>query len=180
MEPQETREGKLIAKFRKKIKTRKGTPFLDVAGGIFTPTTRKKVLGIVKQPEPRVSRNQFWYKMRNQVERALLDLQLFIEVAGKNNVNQVITQETLKPIVEALLFPYSMDGDLKPDLNRAEIAQLFIETGFSYLKSMKPENITLTHKDTIERAIDLSRYLVEMFKPEGKRRYSSYERVKKL
>jgi len=57
-------------------------------------------------------------------------------VAGKNNVNQVITQEAFEPVVEALLWhPVVQRAD--PDFKRAEIAQLFIRVGFNYLASMK-------------------------------------------
>jgi len=162
METQAKKEQKLTAKL-KKIKTRSGTPLLAMGGGIFRPTTRKKVLGIVKRPEPGMSTNQFWYRRRNEVERALLDLQLFIKVAGKNNINQVLTKEALRPVFEALLWHPVVERD-EPDLNRAEIAQLLIETGFSYLLSMKRDSIPSSSRRTIREAIDASNYLVLSFK----------------
>lgn len=134
-------------------------------GGIFTPKTRKGLLGILGQAGRARTRNQFWYKVRNRVRTALTDLQLFIEVTGKNNVNQVVTQETLAPVVKALLS--FKEG---PDLKRAEIARLFIRTGFNYLKS-KEKDITLSHHRTTEEALDLTDFLVESFKPESKRQY---------
>lgn len=169
MEARNRKKQKLIDKFKKQIKTRRGTPFLHMGGGIFTSNTRKKVLGIRKQPEPGINTNQFWYRRRNDVETALLDLQLFIEVAGKKNVNPVVNQETLKPIVEALLWHPVVDHD-EPDLKRAEIAQLFIEAGFNYLGSMK--SIPRSIRSTIDDAVDLSGYLVKSFKPESERRYT--------
>lgn len=157
MKKEGTIKEKTIVKFRQ-IKTKSGTPFLYMRGGIFTPNTRKKVLGIMKQPEPGMSTNQFWYKRRNDVERALIDLRLFIEVAGKDNVNQIITQESLRPIVEALLW-HPVVHHAAPDLNLAEIAQLLIEVGFSYLRGIG-HNVPLSSQRTIEEAIDLSNYLV--------------------
>lgn len=161
MEKENARRKKVIAKF-KKITTKNGTLFPAMGGGIFTPTTRKKVLGIMKQPEPGVSKNQFWEDRRNSVERALIDLRLFVEVAGKNNINQVITQENLKPIVEALLW-YPLVAQAEPDLNLARIAQLFVDYGFAYLRGMMGHTrygIPRSSQRTIEEAIDLSNYLV--------------------
>jgi len=139
-----------------------GKHILEMDSGIFRTETRKKILGIKKQPEPGLDRNQFWYKRRKQVERALIDLTLFIEVSGKKNVNQVITQESLRPVVSALLWHPIVDR-VDPDVNLAEIAQLLIESGFSYLREMfraTDRHLPLSSQRTIEEAVDLSKYLV--------------------
>lgn len=85
-------------------------------------------------------------------------------------MNQVITTETLKPVVEALLW-HPVVARAEPDLTRAEIAQLFIRVGFDYLSSMRPSDMTKAHQDTVNQASDLSNWLVDRFKPEGERRY---------
>lgn len=160
MELNNRKSEKLIAKFKPHIKRR---------GGIFTTKTRERLLGIRGQAGRDRTKYDFWYDMRNYVKTALVDLQLFIEVADRGNLHQVITYETLKPLVETLLWHPVVDH-AEPDLKRAEIAQLFIQAGFNYLRSMK--GITLSHGRTIEEAVDLSRYLVESFKPESERRYT--------
>lgn len=111
--------------------------------------------------------------MKESVKTALIDLELFIEVSDKKDVDQVITQETLKPVVEALLW-YPLIKPDKPDMKRAEIAQLFIQVGFNYLSAMKPASMTSSHHRTKDDAIDLSYFLVDAFKPENERRYTGY------
>lgn len=52
---------------------------------------------------------------------------------------------------------------LVPDLNRAKIAQLLIEEGLRYLRSLfikSKQDIPLSSQKTIEEAIDLIKYLV--------------------
>ena len=140
-------------------------------GGIFRNTTREKIITKEGISGRDIKRDQFWYKQRENVKTALIDLQLFIEEAGHNNVNQVVKDETLKPIVAAILkSPYPHD----PDLKKAEIARLFILAGFNYLALVNRDNVTLSHKRTIDEAIDLSDYLVESLKPKSERRYPSY------
>lgn len=117
----------------------------------------------MKQPEPGVSKNQFWEDRRNAVERALIDLRLFVEVAGRKNVNQVITRDSLKPIVEVLLW-YPIVDRTEPNVNLAEIAQMLIEEGFGYLRGMfqfgSEHSISSSMQRTIADAIDGSKHLV--------------------
>jgi hypothetical protein len=85
-------------------------------------------------------------------------------MAEEKNINQVIKKETMEPIVNAL-FSFRLSNSTKmlervnPDPIMAEVAQLFVETGFNYLKSFQREEITLSHQRTIEEAIDLANYL---------------------
>jgi hypothetical protein len=158
MEPEEYRRKKLIDKFSGSYK---GTQ-----GGIFGKLTRDRILtnkGISKKGRPK---NQFWYRQRENVRTSLIDLQLFIEAAGDSNVNQVVTKEALEPLVKALLwetvrtqstemYPESSQ-DLK--IERTEIANLFIKAGFDYF-SLVTHDLTLSHRRTIEEAIDLSNHL---------------------
>ncbi len=155
----EEKEG-IIDKFQR-LRTRNGTPFLEMGGGIFTPKTRKKILGIMKQPKPGMSTNQFWYKIRNQVERALIDLWLFVEVSGEQNMNQVMTRKSLEDLVYSLLtIQLFKEG---PDKNLAEIAQMFIKQGFAYFENMfslSEYRLPLSSKRTMEEAVDLSEHLL--------------------
>jgi hypothetical protein len=157
-------DNKTIAKFSK-IRTKNETPILKAGRGIFTSKTRKRIMGIMKQPEPGLSRNQFWWKRRNEVERALIDLRLFIEKAERDDVNQVITRESLTPVVEALLGRPIVEDDVG-DLNLAEIAQLLIQNGFDYLGTMRQRLSPLTYDmpsssaQTMNFAVELSHNLV--------------------
>jgi len=108
------------------------------------------------------------------MKAALPDIQIFIEFASKKDVNKVITRKTLKPIVEALFDNPSLD-QAEPDLIRAEIAGLFIQGGFNYLTSMKIQETPSLHTWVILEAIELSRLLVESFKPKSERQ--SFARV---
>ena len=114
----------------------------------------------------------FWQDIRDYVRMTLIDLSIFLETSGGSNIEQVITQEKLKPIVETLLWNPVLDYD-KPNLRIAQIAQIFIEIGFNSLRLMKKDQINLSNHNTIDEAIDLSRYLVESLKPESERRYST-------
>lgn len=93
---------------------------------------------------------------RARVKRALLDLELFIICAEQANREQVINDETTKPILQALL-----DSSQDTEFNKikAEIAYNMVYLGFSYLRDIEYEDLTLSHERTIEEAIDLADYL---------------------
>jgi hypothetical protein len=67
------------------------------------------------------TKDDFWHDRRESVKTSLIDLGPFIEVAEKDQVNQVLTQENLTPVVEALLWHPVVDR-ADPDSGRAEIA----------------------------------------------------------
>jgi hypothetical protein len=146
MSKSESKQDNLTAFFGRFVET--------AGGGVFTTITRKRLLGIKGLTGRDRTKNDFWNDVRKRVKNAQTDFQLFILTADRDQVNQVITAETLVPMVRALL-----DGR-NADLKRAEIAQLFINEGFSYLKSTSAGNITLAHDRTIAEAIDLANYLV--------------------
>lgn len=162
---------KLIDKF-KKIKRKNGTSCLAMGSGIFKHKMRLKVLGIKKRPKQGQPAKDFWQKRRDSVERALIDLRLFVEVAGRKNIDQIITRDSLRPVVETLLWrPLVMDKYIHdeavyssvPDLNLAEIAQLLIETGFVYLCSIFKDSehgISPSIQTNIYNAIEDSKHLV--------------------
>jgi len=150
-----------IAKFSSFIKT--------AGGGIFTRKTRRRLAGELGLSGRNKTKNQFWCDVRNRVRNALRDLELFIESADADQVNQVLTEETLRPVVFGLLHK----GDVRvygkmPDVNIAEIARLLVQQGFRCL-SEQNKYVTKSHARTIEDALDLSNFLVETFKPESER-----------
>ncbi len=131
-------------------------------GGIFRQSTREKMAAKEDIWRAREAKSTFWYRQRENVKTTLLDLKLFVEVAGKKNVNLVITRESLRPIIEALLWR-PIVSHAEPDVNLAEISQLLIEVGFNYLHGMFQDaerDIPLSSKRTLEEAIDLSTHLV--------------------
>lgn len=151
----------VIAKFSSFIKT--------AGGGIFTRKTRMRLGGKLGLSGRDRTKNQFWDDVRNRVRNALKDLELFIESADEKQVKQVLTAETLKPVIVSLL----QKGDVRvygkmPDANIAKIAHLFVREGFRCL-SEQNKYVTKSHARTIEEAIDLSNFLVETFKPESER-----------
>lgn len=144
----------------------------NTQGGIFTKRTREKILtkeGISGRGQ---TVNTFWYRQRENVKTALIDLQLFAKEAREDNVEQVMNKEALRPLVEALIgFPYR---NTHAQLRKAEIARLFINAGFKYLSSIYHNNLTISHQNTIREATDLADYLVEQLKPRSERRYPTY------
>jgi len=143
---------RLIAKYSKHINS---------GGGIFTAKTRKRLSGILGLSGRDRTINDFWNDVRKGVRNALVDLELFIEIADKDQVNQVLTKESLEPIVTGLIWALT---EPKPDPNRAEIADMFIRWGFNYWRQEGRKNITLAHERTINEAIDLSDYLLKTSK----------------
>jgi len=126
-------------------------------GGIFRSKTRERILTGEGISLGDTYRNQFWYRHRENVKTALIDLQLFVELAGRSNVNQVVTWESLTPIVSALLKGFAVGGER--DMNRAEMAQMFVQRGLEYLREMNPD-MSLVEIRTIDEATDLSKRLV--------------------
>lgn len=160
MNSKEGKQKRIIDRFKRHVAT--------AGSGLFTRSTRMKLLGkkrIWDGKGDEATRNTFWYRTRNQVKTALKDLQLFIESADKSNVNQVVTAEALKPIVDALLYHPILDEEV-PIRKRAEIAELFIKAGFEYLRVKSGNHLTLSHDRTIKEALDLSSYLVRGFREE--------------
>jgi hypothetical protein len=155
---------KIIAYFNKQFAwTRKG--------GIFTKSKRKKIMGIKGVAGRDVRKADFWQDVRDHVRAALLDLQLFLTFASDNDISLVITLENLYPIIHGLI-PTRGVARVQRELRKAEIAHAFIDLGFHYLyQASTPASITLSHKRTINEALDLANYLVQSFKPEKERDY---------
>jgi len=138
--------------------------FLDQArGGIFTRKSREKLIGKVRIYGKEASRNNFWYDRRNDIKSAFKDMTIFFQVAGKNNVDQVLEDVDFDEFLHALL-----EGDKKHLLDdsnpkKSFIAQKLVAHGLLFLSNNLPHKITKSHQRTIEEALDLSKYLVSEF-----------------
>jgi hypothetical protein len=139
--------------------------YVRTQGGIFTQKTRDKILTNEGISGRGIAKNQFWYRQRENVKTALIDLQLFVELSHKNDIDQVATKDSLEPIIGSLLLGVAVFNE-PPDQNRAEIADMLIRQGFSYLQQKAGENITISHQRTIDEALDLSNYLLQKIKRE--------------
>jgi hypothetical protein len=111
-------------------------------------------------------RRQRYFSIRNVAHKEIDDLTKLAEVLPDKQANQIFTVDHLKGLASALLqdpvgFPFPDRAPLY--LERARIAQLFIKYGFDYLSGMNSSMMTLPHKNTMEEAIDLSRFLLETF-----------------
>ncbi|MFB0523120.1 MAG: hypothetical protein ACETV1_05085 [Candidatus Bathyarchaeia archaeon] len=159
------RNEKLVDKYKPYL-TRKGR----VAGGIFTPRARGNLLGVpVRGRKPRERDYDFWYDVRSSVATALVDLELFLDTAGDENVKKVLTPESLKPIARSLLL-HPVWTNAKPDLSRAEIAEIFIRAGFEYLLQMQKNLVREYDVETTNKALEEAAFLVELFRPPEERR----------
>ena len=142
---------------------------LEADRGVFTTKTRNRLAGKLGLSGRDRTINDFWYDVRTSVKTALKDLEMFIMVADKEQINQVINTATLEPLVNAMInFPNV--GMVDPDPVLAEIARLFIYTGFEYLRRAKPVNSSISSERIIDEALDLSRLLTLQFYPENLRR----------
>ena len=135
-------------------------PFVNKGSGIFVKKTKKRLLGISPgRPGWSEDTSDFRYSVRTQVEQALIDLALFIEVADEKDVSRIINQKSLEPIVRALL--WKMGG--KPNESLAKIAHMLIWYGFHYLKVQNPIQLPRTIDGQIDDVIDISNYLTDCF-----------------
>ncbi len=146
--------------------------YAGTKGGIFANKTRKRIVGIEELSKRYPTKKRFLDEMTEYIKPTLFDLELFIKYADKEYVNQVMTWEALKPVVEALLSK-PIDDRAEADLTRAEIAQLFIRAGFDYLQSI---SLPFPLDKILNDASDIIDYLVRNFPHEPKplERYFRY------
>ena len=155
MSESQSNRDRLIAKFK---------PFIaSSGGGIFTRKTRERLVGIKTLSGRDRTKNDFWYDVRNRVRNALKDLELFIETADRDQVNQAITKESLEPVVTTLLWGIALH-DPQPNETMAEIADMLIQWGFRHFEQKAGRSITLSHERTMKEAKDLSNYLLHTIK----------------
>jgi len=130
----------------------KNTKLLEKTS-VLTGTMIKKYL---ESPEGRCDAD-FRLKVRKRVKRGLLDLQFLIEVAEKKDVDWVLNEGSLRPVVAALLPSLA-----EPDRSRAEIAEMFITWGLNYMVSTVGRDNPLVPavQPEIDKVVGLSYNLV--------------------
>lgn len=122
-------------------------------------------------------KRQRYLHIRNIARKEIADLTRLARTLPRNQFVQIFRSKILRELTETLLWhPVVEKAD--PDLERARIAQLFIESGFNYLRYMKGNRVTLSHRRTIDEAVDLSVFLLESFKPDSEQSYSAGDTVK--
>jgi hypothetical protein len=92
----------MIDKSREKYKQ-----YVNKRGGIFTPARRNRLLkyspGRNGHPSTERTDYQFRYKLREFVKQALIDFEMFLELADRKDVLMVFSKEALEPVIDALL-----------------------------------------------------------------------------
>ena len=156
MSDTEEYRAKAIAKFK---------PFIDRGeGGIFITKTRKRLSGALGLSGRGRTINDFWFDVRRKVKNALKDIELFLKCADKDQIDQVLTHESLEPVVHELLSGLNTWDDYEPNPKRAEAAHMFIEWGFKYLRDKGRKSVTLSHNRTFKEALDLSDFILASIK----------------
>jgi hypothetical protein len=139
--------------------------------GIFSLDALERLVGDKRPFDKNQSTYNFWSDRRKGVRNSLIDLALFLEVAGQKNVDQVFTLDAVKPVVDALFWAdrISPESDIRSK-EKALIAQYFIESGFRYLTFTNPYYPQYAQR-IVEDAVDLSRNFAAMLIPEKERPY---------
>ena len=142
----------------------------EAKGGIFTRRAREMMMGLRRLPIKGQPRNDFWYRNRLYVASALKDISIFAQAAGPENVEQVITLDSLKPVFNSIIWSdiTGPEGDIVYH-EKAEIAQYMVELGLSYLERINPIYISRLASRVIGEAIEISRYLTAISLPEEER-----------
>jgi len=162
---------------QKKYRDLYGNEKCSRSGGIFGWKRRQQLLGLVGKSGGRGGvkegeRNtiyDFWYRVRETVKTALIDLQLFIETASDKDANLVLNKDSLESLVHALLY------QPKEDTMKVKIAQMFAEQGLGYLRH-KSQFITQSQMDSIDETIEMTKQLTVMELPENQRKEYFIER----
>lgn len=130
---------------------------LDSEGGIFSTIYRKRLLKITGVSGRAGTLADFWHDVRTYVKNALVDLGLFVETADKNDVDKVITAETLKPFANSF-FHIAFPDQATPE--RAKVASLLVRNGLTYLADANKKHMDITRKGAIDQVLGLVDYLV--------------------
>ncbi len=162
-------------------KNKIGKPYLEFSQGIFSRKTRKRLLGMSGISGRDRTIDDFWYDVRKQVKLALIDLQLFITVAERKNLNKVINRESLKPIIETLL-GHSIVAKDPPEVYLAEISQMLAEMGLSYLRQIfiGTEFDTPMLQKAMDDAISTNKLLVCAVEPLREKVIDERKNIKKI
>jgi hypothetical protein len=154
-----------------------GRENLNKRGGFFQSVTRRRLTGMERQTGSGRTTSDFWYKVRIQVETALLDLQLFIDASNNDDralLAKVVNRQSIEPIIRSLLtsFDHTQVTNKPRNANRAKIAWLLIEQGLRYLRNMNNRYDILTDSDEaiITNALQLSKRMTASLLPDFERR----------
>lgn len=170
---------KLQEKYRRKYKQVNFSGY----GGIFTKKRRKQLLGLKgksgrDRPLEGQSKYSFWYDVRESVKSGLIDLQLFIEAADEENVNTVLTKESIEPAVYAFFF-YQKPQNEKDVSSKAKVARMLVEHGLNYLRSeSRFGQLRKKEEQEIDDAIELSNQLAFRLLTEGERMNVLWDEVR--
>ena len=135
-------------------------------GGIFTKKRRKQLLGLAgksgrNRPLEGQTKASFWYDVRESVRNGLIDLQLFTETSGEEQVNKILTRENLEPLIFALLVYSRHKPNNDEDVSvKAKIAHMLVEYGLNYLRSESGfGQLRKKEEQELDEAIELSNQL---------------------
>lgn len=147
-----------IPKPERKIVIDKYKNLRDASGGIFTPTMRRRLLGVKKQSSDQYQEDtaDFWYDVRNTVRNALKDLELICEVASPEQLEQIFTESPTKEEKDEVGKINDPD-ELQKFLARTPSLRKFLITLFKdyvMYKKMKVPNsdVTYTQAQSIEKS----------------------------
>ena len=139
--------------------------FIDSAkGGIFSRSGRERLAGVKRPFGPGQSKNSFWFKRRNDIKSAFMDLAAFFSVANPENIQQVATLENIKPFIDALFWTDLDDPETKIlDSQKAKLAVLLISVSIAFLREGNPIYELYLDDKKFKETIDLAHYLAANF-----------------
>jgi hypothetical protein len=171
---------KLQEKYRRKYKQVNFSGY----GGIFTKKRRKQLLGLKgksgrDRPLEGQSKYSFWYDVRESVKSGLIDLQLFIEAADEQNVNNVLNRQSIEPVVNAFFF-YQKPQNENDVSSKAKVAHMLVNHGLDYLRSeSRFGQLRKKEEQEIDDAIELSNQLAFRLLSEGERMDILWDEVRR-
>lgn len=136
------------------------------SGGLFDPRARRRLMGLAKPYGGRYAQNSlinFWNRIKEDVANALVDLALFVEAAPIEKIDDVITLDTIKPLLNAY-FQLEYFSYAERSIVKAEIAQEVVEAGFKYLLVNQFSNVQDYHSRIIKDALGVSQDLANRMK----------------
>lgn len=156
----------LMEKWQEKYRKLYG---IDFSGsGIFVKKKRKQLLGLKAKSGGKTSSEEeherktlanFWYDVRESIKYGLVDLQLFIETSGEENINRVLNSERLEPIFK-ILFEKHAPENMEYVSNRAKVAHMLVKCCLEYLRFASKPYLRRKEDQEINDSIELSQQLM--------------------
>jgi hypothetical protein len=145
----------LALKYHQRLKDRRG--------GIFSKSSRERLLGLTKSYSGRYAGNtllNFWNRIIEYVSTTFIDLELFIETTGRDNRSKVINIETIEPLFNTY-FQIGKGKFTEKDSTKADVARLLIAYSFKYLSwlNKEPKQMSDSEKKIVDDALALSNNL---------------------